>query len=81
MPKAVAKPNKNSAQTKTDKIIGLLQRKTGASIAELAKATGWQRHSVHGFVSGALKKKRNLSITNSKEENKDRRYFIVEQAQ
>jgi len=81
MSKATSKSSKSSAHTKGDKIIGLLQRSTGASIAEIAKATGWQQHSVHGFMAGTLKKKLNLSITNSKEENKDRRYFIVEQTQ
>lgn len=74
------KANKPSTLTKSEKVISLLQRKAGASISELAKATGWQNHSVHGFMSGTLKKKRNLAITSTKEENKDRRYFIAEQS-
>jgi hypothetical protein len=81
MSKATSKSSKSSAHTKGDKIIGLLRRSTGASIVKLAKATGWQRHSAHGFMSGTLKKKLNLPITNSKEENKERHYFIVEKAQ
>ena len=80
MPNAPTKSRKPSAKTKAAKIIELLHRKTGASIAELAKATGWQMHSVRGFLSGALKK-RTISIANSREENRDRRYFIVEQIQ
>lgn len=80
MPRNPSKGTKPNAQTKHGKIVVLLQRKTGASIAELAKTTGWQRHSVHGFMSGTLKKKQNISITSRKEENKDRRYFIVEHA-
>ena len=77
MSKNLQKPAKSIGRTKGEKIIALLQRNNGATIAELAKATGWQRHSVHGFMSGTLKKKQGLEITSSKEENKDRRYRIV----
>lgn len=76
MSKKPAKQPKTLTQTKTEKIVKLLQRNTGASIAELAKATGWQRHSIHGLMSGTLKKKQGLEINSSKEENRDRRYFI-----
>ena len=74
------KANNPSRQTKSEKVIALLQRKTGASLIELANATAWQNHSVQRFMSGTLKKKRKLSIINTKEENKDRRYFISEQS-
>jgi hypothetical protein len=36
--------------TKTDLIIGLLQRPSGAALAEIMAATGWQAHSVRGFI-------------------------------
>jgi hypothetical protein len=74
------KANKPAPKTKGEKVIALLQRKTGASISELAKATGWQSHSVQGFMSGTLKKKRCLSIISTKNDNTDRRYFIAEQS-
>ena len=74
------KTTKSNGRTKAEKIIALLQRDTGATIAELAKSTGWQRHSVHGFMSGTLKKKHSLKITSSKEANKDRRYQIPDDA-
>ena len=70
-------PNKNaikSNQTKSAKIIALLRRTTGTTIAELAKVSCWQRHSLHGFISGTLGKKKGLEIKIAKEENKDRRY-------
>jgi Protein of unknown function (DUF3489) len=51
--------------TKLSVLIDLLSRKTGATIEEAAKATGWQHHSVRGAISGALKKKMNLTITSS----------------
>ena len=40
--------------SKTAKVLGLLKRSGGASLKELRKATGWQAHSVRGFLSGAL---------------------------
>lgn len=81
MSKNPQKPTKSNGRTKDEKIIAMLQRNTGATVAELAKATGWQRHSMHGFMSGTLKNKQGLEITSSKEENKDRRYRIAAGAQ
>jgi len=52
------------AETKSAVILKLLARPAGASIEELAAATDWQHHSVRGFLSGALKKKRRLDVTN-----------------
>jgi Protein of unknown function (DUF3489) len=43
--------------TKTAKILALLRRSSGATLQELRKATGWQAHSVRGFLSGTLKKR------------------------
>ena len=77
MSRSPQKPAKSIGRTKGEKIIALLQRNNCATIAELAKATGWQRHSVHGFMSGTLKKKQGQTITSSKEEDEDRRYRIV----
>ena len=37
-------------ETKADKVIKLLRRKNGATIAELQKATGWQAHSIRGIA-------------------------------
>jgi predicted transcriptional regulator len=81
MSKNSPKPAKLSAQTKTDKILKLLQRNTGATIPEIAKATGWQRHSVRGFMSGTLKKKQGLEIKSTKGIEKERRYRIEGGAQ
>lgn len=65
------KPLPKSAQ-----IVSLLRRQNGASLPELMKATGWQAHSVRGFISGTLKRKRGLVISSATEEGKDRRYLI-----
>jgi hypothetical protein len=62
--------------TKQAKLIALLRRPGGATIANLAKATRWQPHTVRGVLSGALKKKLGLTITSEKPEGKDRIYRL-----
>jgi hypothetical protein len=62
--------------TKQAKVIQLLRRPVGASIEELAKATGWQSHSLRGVISGALKKKLGLKVASTKED-RGRVYRII----
>ena len=76
MSKNASKLRKSAPTTKAGKIIGLLHRNNGATIAELAKATGWQGHSIRGFLSGTLKKKRGIVLRSSQEVGKPRRYLI-----
>jgi hypothetical protein len=54
--------------TKQALVVALLNRPEGISIAELAKATGWQPHTVRGLLSGALKKRLGLKIISEKRE-------------
>jgi hypothetical protein len=51
-----AKPRARSG-SKTAKILDLPRRPGGASARELLKATGWQPHSLRGFLSGTVGKK------------------------
>jgi len=51
------------ANSKQAMMIALLQRAKGTTIDELAQTTGWQKHSVHGVMSGVLRKKLGLNIT------------------
>lgn len=48
--------------TKTDLVLKLLRREQGATLEDLVTATGWQPHSVRGFISGTLRKKRGLTV-------------------
>ena len=52
-------PGKN---TKTAKILALLKQPAGASLKTLMRETGWQSHSVRGFISGTLGKKMGLRV-------------------
>ena len=66
--------------TKLAQLTDLLKRKTGATIEEAAKVTGWQHHSVRGAISGALKKKLGLDVTSAPVEGRGRVYRIAAKA-
>jgi len=51
-----------SPATKAEMIIALLQKPSGATLQAIMTATGWQSHSVRGFISGQLIKKRKLRV-------------------
>ena len=42
--------------SKTAQVVAMLQRKNGATLAEIMEKMGWQRHTVRGFMAGAMKK-------------------------
>ncbi|MBC9248400.1 DUF3489 domain-containing protein [Paracoccus sp. 11-3] len=62
--------------TKQAQLIAMLQRPEGASIAEIAEATGWQHHSIRGAISGSLKKKLGLTVTSEKLAERGRVYKL-----
>ncbi len=63
--------------TKQALLIDLLKRKRGATIDDIVEATGWQRHSVRGAISGTLKKKLGLTVESEAVEGRGRVYRIV----
>jgi Protein of unknown function (DUF3489) len=63
--------------SKKAEVLGLLRRKGGATLAQIMKATGWQAHSVRGFISGALGKKMGLTVGSVRREDGERVYTLV----
>jgi hypothetical protein len=51
--KETAGPREGS---KTAQVVAMLQRKNGATQAEIMDQMGWQKHTVRGFMAGAMKK-------------------------
>jgi hypothetical protein len=49
-------------RTKQAKLIELLKRPEGATVDQIAAVTGWQKHTIRGAISGALKKKLGLKV-------------------
>lgn len=76
MSKNASRSQKSAAATKAEKIVGLLRRNNRATIVELAKATGWQDHSIRGFMSDTLKRRQGAVVRSSQKEGKSRRYFM-----
>jgi uncharacterized protein DUF3489 len=67
----------SSGKTKHDRILGMLRTRGGASIAAIARVTGWQSQSVRGFLAGVVKKKLGLKLA-SETTSSGRVYRIVE---
>jgi hypothetical protein len=63
--------------SKKAKILALLRRPGGASLKQLQKATGWQAHSVRGFLSGALKKTMGLPVDSVQKSDGTRCYVVT----
>jgi hypothetical protein len=61
--------------SKTARVITLLRQPKGASLKTIMRATGWQAHSVRGFISGQLSKKLGLRV-HSIERDGERVYTI-----
>jgi hypothetical protein len=59
---APAKKPTPRAGTKQAQMIEMLKRPEGATVEQIAAATGWQHHTIRGAISGALKKKLGLTV-------------------
>ena len=74
---AKGKPRRHTGDknTKTARVLALLKQPAGATLKSLMKATGWQAHSVRGFLSGHLGKKLGLRVK-SFQRNGERVYSV-----
>lgn len=74
--KPKAKPATQAAETKTSIVLKKLNAPKGATIEILMEVTGWQAHSVRGFLSAVVKKKLGLVLVNDVGKDGVRRYRI-----
>jgi hypothetical protein len=62
--------------SKTSQVVAMLQRKSGATLAEIMELMGWQKHTVRGFIAGAMKKA-GYAVESFKSEGGERTYRII----
>jgi phosphopantetheine adenylyltransferase len=62
--------------SKKAEAIDLMRRSQGATLAEITELTGWQSHTVRGFVSGTLIKKLSLNVESFRSSEKKRTYRV-----
>jgi hypothetical protein len=65
------------ADSKAGKVLAMLRRAEGATLQQIMSVTGWQAHSVRGFISGTLGKKLHLTVVSAKGEDGQRRYSVA----
>ncbi len=69
--------NPQEGSTKKDRVLELLKRSEGATLSVLVEATGWQLHSVRGFLSGTVQKKLGLRLASEKNGLGERVYKLA----
>ncbi len=78
--KKASKARKEAATPREDSkkqiVLDLLKRKNGATLDEIMKATDWQKHSVRGFIAGAVKKMGH-TVESTRSDKGERTYKIT----
>lgn len=72
----VTKQQPATGATKATTVLTALKQPQGATLLDLANATGWQPHSVRGFLSGTVRKRLGLTLTVEVRDG-ERRYHVA----
>ncbi len=61
-----AKASGANPDSKQSRVIAMLRTPAGTTVTGIMKTTGWQKHSVRGFLAGVVRKRLNLNLTSEK---------------
>ena len=75
-PDAPVEQSEEKRESKTAQIMALLRAQGGVSLEHLVRATGWQKHSIRGFLSGTIRRKMGLNLVSAKDASGARVYRI-----
>jgi hypothetical protein len=56
----------SASESKQERVIAMLQSPTGTTITAMMQVTGWQKHSVRGFLAGVVRKRLKLKLASNK---------------
>ena len=79
-PHRSAKTPNRSETSKAEIVLKKLRLARGATVPQIMELTGWQSHSVRGFLSAVVRKKLKLNLVSEVGKDGQRRYRIVDDA-